>query len=544
MAYDNPPVKWSELERRLSSRARPDSDGGRPAGGDGGDSPAWSQHRGPYVPAALVQRQPRAAAVPYAELHAHSTFSFLDGASQPETLVETAVELGLAGLALTDHDGFYGAARFAEAATAYGLPTVFGAELSLGLSGPQNGASDPEGTHVLVLAEGRDGYHRLSGVITDAQLAGGEKGRPVYDREALAARGRDHWFVLTGCRKGSVRQALTAGGHSDGPTVAGRELDQLLVLFGRDRVAVELIDHGHPDDSTINDVLADLAAERGVPVVATNNVHYARPAEHKIAAALSAVRARRDLDAMDGWQPTSGMAFLRSGKEMADRFRRYPDAVARSVELARQLGFDLRRAKPKLPLRDVPEGHTPTSWLRQLVFAGAELRYGTRTDRPDAYRRLERELAVIEERGFPGYFLIVHGIVEFARTNGILCQGRGSAANSAVCYALGITAVDSILYGLPFERFLAATREEEPDIDVDFDSDRREEVIQFVYAKYGRRNAAQVANVISYRPKSAIRDAAKAFGFSPGQQDAWSKRVDGWCGSPRIVEGFLRRRPG
>jgi error-prone DNA polymerase len=530
MGYNNPPIKWSELERKLSDRSRPGSHGGRPVTADGGDSPAWSQHRGPYVPD--VVRRPEAA-VPYAELHAHSNFSFLDGASQPEDLVEAAVRQGLHALALTDHDGFYGAARFAEAAAAYSLPTVFGAELSLGLTGPQNGVADPEGSHLLVLAEGQDGYHKLAGEITEAQLAGGEKGKPVYNLEQLAAEGHNHWVILTGCRKGLVRQALELGGQADGPAAAGRELDRLTGLFGKDRVVVELTDHHLPADTTRNRILAGLAADRGLPIVATNNVHYATPAQHKLAGALAAVRARRDLDAMDGWLPPSGMAFLRSGEEMAARFHRYDGAVARSVTLADQLSFDLARAKPKLPLRDVPDGHDPMSWLRHLTFEGAAKRYGTREQRPDAYERLTRELAVIEEKEFPGYFLIVEDIVRFAHEQGILCQGRGSAANSAVCYALGITAVDSILYNLPFERFLATTRAEEPDIDVDFDSDRREEVIQHVYEKYGRRNAAQVANVISYRPKSAVRDMAKALGYSVGQQDAWSKQVDGW--SPEIT---------
>ncbi|TCO51622.1 error-prone DNA polymerase [Kribbella antiqua] len=528
MGYNNPPIKWSELERKLSDRSRPDSHGGRPVTADGGDSPAWSQHRGPYVPHRPKQR-PATDVVPYAELHVHSNYSFLDGASQPEALVETAVELGLHALALTDHDGFYGAARFAEAASAYGLPTVFGAELSLGLTGPQNGVADPEGGHLLVLAEGQEGYHQLAGAITEGQLAGGEKGRPMYDLEELAKVGRDHWLILTGCRKGLVRQAL----ETDGAAAAGRELDRLTHLFGKDRVVVELIDHALPTDSTRNRALAELADERGLAVVATNNVHYTVPSEHKLAAALAAVRARRDLDSMDGWLPPAGAAFLRSGAEMAERFSRFPGAVARSVTIADQIAFDLRRAKPKLPLRDVPEGETPMSWLRQLTFQGAAKRYGTRAERPDAYERLERELEVIDDKGFPGYFLIVEDIVRFAHDHGILCQGRGSAANSAVCYALGITAVDSILYNLPFERFLASTRTEEPDIDVDFDSDRREEVIQYVYGKYGRRNAAQVANVISYRPKSAVRDMAKALGYSVGQQDAWSKQVDGW--SPEIT---------
>ncbi|MEV6286054.1 error-prone DNA polymerase [Kribbella sp. NPDC051770] len=546
MGYNNPPVKWSELERRLSNRSRPGSDGGRPAAGDGGDSPAWSQHRGPYIPAEdgepAEQRAARlrAEAVPYAELHAHSTFSFLDGASQAETLVEAAAALGLHGLALTDHDGFYGAARFAEAASAYGVPTVFGAELSLDLTGPQNGAADPEGSHLLVLAEGTNGYHRLSGAITRGQLAGGEKGRPVYALEELAAQAAGSWVVLTGCRKGLVRQALERGGAAYGPDAADRELERLVALFGADRVVVELTDHQLPTDSMRNRILADLAAARGLPVVATNNVHYAQPRDHRLASALAAVRARRDLDAMDGWLPPAGTAFLRSGEEMQRMFHRFPGAVERSVQLAGQLGFDLRRAKPKLPLRDVPEGHTPMSWLKHLTLKGAAVRYGPRAQRPDAYERIERELGVIGTLGFPGYFLIVYDICRFALSKGILYQGRGSAANSAVCYALGITAVDSILYNLPFERFLASTREEEPDIDVDFDSDRREEVIQHVYRKYGRENAAQVANVISYRPKSAVRDAAKAFGYSVGQQDAWSKQVDGW--SSEIEQGEIPER--
>jgi error-prone DNA polymerase len=533
VGYNNPPISWSELERKLSDRSRPGAHGGQPADADGGDSPAWSRHRAPYAPPAYeMPRPPDGPVVPYAELHAHSNFSFLDGASSPEELVEEAVRLGLHGLALTDHDGFYGVARLAETAAAYDLATVFGAELSLGLTAPQNGVADPEGSHLLVLAEGQEGYHRLAGAITEAHLAGAEKGRPSYDLEDLAERGRDDWVILTGCRKGLVRQALRPpGARLVDAAAAAKELDRLVALFGSDRVVVELIDHGYPTDSIDNDALAAIARAAGLPTVATGNVHYAARRRHKLAAALAAVRARRSLDEMDGWLPAGPSAFLHSGEEMAARFRRYVGAVARTVTLADQLAFNLRMAKPRLPKQDVPPGHTPMSWMRHLVLAGAAERYGTREERPDAYERIERELAVIEERDFPGYFLIVHDLVQFARSKGILCQGRGSAANSAVVYALGITAVDSILYDLPFERFLAATREEEPDIDVDFDSDRREEVIQHVYNKYGRRNAAQVANVISYRPKSAVRDMAKALGYSVGQQDAWSKQVDAWGGT-------------
>jgi len=205
---------------------------------------------------------------------------------------------------------------------------------------------------------------------------------------------------------------------------------------------------------------------------------------------------------------------------------RFPDAVARTVTLADELAFPLRKAKPALPKQKVPEGHTPMSWLRHLVWEAVPRKYPDLTEENRA--RIEKELGVIEMKDFPGYFLIVHGIVQFARSQGILCQGRGSAANSAICYLLDITAVDAIAYDLPFERFLSSLREEEPDIDVDFDSDRREEVIQWVYREYGRDRAAQVANVIQYRPKNAVRDMAKALGHSPGQQDAWSKQIEGW----------------
>jgi error-prone DNA polymerase len=514
MGFHNPPIKWSELERTLSDVRRPRQ---MPSGVDGGDSPAWSLKRGPYV-APPIDRP--TDPVPYAELNAHSSFSFLDGASSSEELVEEAERLGLYGLAITDHDGFYGIVRFAEAAEATSVKTIFGAELSLGLSGAQNGEPDPEGTHLLVLARGEEGYHRLASAITHAQLAGGEKGRPVYDLEELSAQADGHWVILTGCRKGAVRQALV----QDGPEAAGRELDQLVALFGAGAVNVELIDHLDPLDTTHNDQLSELARQRGLPVVATNNVHFATPAQHHLAAAVAAVRANRSLDDLDGWLPASGAAYLRSGEEMRQRFARYPGAIRRTVELANELAFPLRRAKPALPKQQVPDGHTPMSYLRKLVWDAVPIRYPHLSE-PDR-QRIENELAVIETKDFPGYFLIVHDIVAEARRRGILCQGRGSAANSAVCYLLNITAVDSIFYQLPFERFLSSLREEEPDIDVDFDSDRREEIIQWVYRKYGRENAAQVANVIQYRPKNAIRDMAKALGHSPGQQDAWSKQIE------------------
>ena len=517
-SWSNLPVSWAEFERRAS---------GRPAPTVQPDAPKPRTERLDY-PGRRAKRRiavhstpPSEPVVPYAELHCHSNYSFLDGASSPEALVTQASTLGLSALAITDHDGFYGAPRFAEAAEACGLATVFGAELSLGLSGPSNGVPDPPGSHLLALACGTEGYRRLARAMTEANLsAGAEKGRPVYDLAALAAQADGHWVVLTGCRKGAVRQALTRGDDE-----ARRELHRLVELFGDENVVVELTDHRLPADTRDNDRLADLASRFGLPIVATNAVHYASTDQFQLATALAAVRARRSLDELDGWLPSGPTARLRSGAEMAAAFARYPGAVTYSLAIAERAQFALRSANPGLPDQDVPPGHTPISWLRVLVDEGRERRYG---DDPAAAQRLRDELSVIEAKGFAGYFLIVYDIAMFARTNGILYQGRGSAAASAVCYVLGITVVDPVFYRLPFERFLSALREEEPDIDVDFDSSRREEVIQYVYRRYGRRNAAQVANVVTYRPRNAIRDMARALGFSPGQQDAWAKQTERW----------------
>ncbi|MEJ3743712.1 error-prone DNA polymerase [Actinomycetes bacterium KLBMP 9797] len=516
MGWNNPPISWGEMEGRLSGR--PVVVDPLAVDGDGGDSAAWSRKRPPYQPPALIRAE---SPVPYAELHCHSNFSFLDGASHPEELVEEAARLGLTALAVTDHDGFYGVVRFAEAARAVGLQTIFGAELSFDLPGRQNGEPDPVGRHLLVLARGPEGYAQIARTVSRAQLSGKEKGRPVYPPlEELGEHLKDV-LVLTGCRKGHVPAALSNGD-------AARELARLTDTFGRENVAVELTDHADPADGDRNAALAALAAKATVDTVATNNVHYATPGRRRLATALAAVRARRSLDEMDGWLPAAATAHLRSGVEMAARFADYPGAVARAAELGAALAFDLDLVAPNLPDCRVPADHTEMSWLRHLTMQGALRRYGPRAAHPKAYEQLDRELALIERLGFPGYFLIVHDIVDFCRQRRIFCQGRGSAANSAVCYALGITNVDAVEHGLLFERFLAPERDGPPDIDVDIESDRREEAIQHVYNTYGRDHAAQVANVISYRPRSAVRDIAKAFGFSPGQQDAWSKQIDRW----------------
>jgi error-prone DNA polymerase len=469
---------------------------------------------------------------PYAELHCHSNFSFLDGASSPEELVEEAARLGLDAIAITDHDGMYGVVRFAEAARERGVQTVFGAELTLGLTAPQNGIPDPEGEHLLVLARDPEGYRRLSRVISDAQLAGKEKGRPVYDLDAVAAAAGGRWVVLTGCRKAAVRAALQRAGSA----AAARQLRQLSELFGVDHVVVELTANGLADDTERNDDLAALAAAHGLDTVATTAAHYATPSRYRLATALAAIRARRSLAEMDGWLPAAATAHLRSGAEMAEKFARWPGSVERAAALGRECSFDLRLVAPDLPPFVVPGGHTEASWLRELTRLGATTRYGSYDECPGAYHQIEHELAIIEEKNFPGYFLIVHDIVAFCRRAGIFCQGRGSAANSAVCYALGITSVDAVAMDLLFERFLAPDRDGYPDIDLDIESDRREEVIQYVYGTYGRDCAAQVANVITYRARSAVREVAKVLGYSSSTQNAWSKQIDWWGPLTRAAE--------
>jgi error-prone DNA polymerase len=489
---------------------------------DGGDSPAWSRKRGAYEP---VGERRGTSSVPYAELHAHSAYSFLDGASTPEELVEEAARLDLRAIALTDHDGLYGVVRFAEAAKELDVATVFGAELSLGNT-PRTEVPDPPGPHLLVLARGPEGYRRLSRQISSAHLAGGEKGKPRYDYDALTEAAGGHWHVLTGCRKGHVRQALSTGG----PDAAAAALADLVDRFGSDRVSVELTHHGHPRDDEANAALAALAPRFGCDVVATTAAHFAEPARGRLAMAMGSIRARNSMDEAAGWLAPLGGSHLRSGEELARLFSHCPEVVTAAAELGEQCAFGLALIAPQLPPFDVPEGHTEDSWLRHLVMTGARNRYGPPERASRAYAQLEHELKIIDQLNFPGYFLVVHDITRFCRDNDILAQGRGSAANSAVCYALGVTNVDPIANELLFERFLSPARDGPPDIDIDIESDLREQAIQYVYERYGRDYAAQVANVITYRGRSAVRDMARALGFSQGQQDAWSKQLSRWNG--------------
>ncbi|MFJ2810568.1 PHP domain-containing protein [Kitasatospora sp. NPDC087271] len=421
----HPTLPWSELHRRLTGAApdrtvvplrrpaqeEPAPGAPAPAPGDGGE--------------------------PWAELHVHSAFSFLDGASDPEDLVAEAARLGVETLAITDHDGLYGAVRLAEAARGTGVATAFGAELTIR-------HSSAEVEHLLVLARDPAGYRRLSAAIAAAQLAGGAKGRPAYDLAALAGAHDGHWAVLTGCRLGRVPAKLDDG-------TAGHQLRTLTEAFGRDNVHVELIDQWLPGDDRRNDALAALAAEQGLPVVASTNAHHAGPAQGRLAQSLAALRGRRTLQDAVGWTRAAGTAHLRSGREMAARLARFPGVRRATAELGCSCAFDFTRLDPELPGFPVPEGESEISHLRALVAADGPARFGP--GNAAARRQLALELDVIEDLDLAGYFLIVHDIVDFCRSQDIWCQGRGSAANSAVCYALGITAVDPVHYKLLFERF-------------------------------------------------------------------------------------------
>ncbi len=482
--------------------------------------------------------------VDYVELHAHSAFTFLEGADSPAALVKQAAALELSGLAVLDVDGMYSAVQTAQAGADAGLPIVHGAELSLdatsfpdgsfpgnaghganlgspaGVASRNQASFNQEGKGQLrlpILATSQQGYHALSGTLSDHFLKrkGQREANFGLPELAEAADGAD-WMVLSGSGEGPVRQALAHGGLR----AARRVIDQLRATFGSDRVAVEttLLPH---DGKQLADALAELAAETKLPLVATGNVHLATPAGQPLADVLTATRLRASLDEVEPHLP-AWRSFLRSGHEMLQLHRHYPHAVAAAAELGKAFAFDLNLVDPGLPHFPVPEGHTEATWLTRLTYEGASRHYGAREEYPQAWDQIDHELRVIEQLGFPGYFLIVKDIVDFCSNTGILCQGRGSAANSAVCYALGITAVDAVRHKMLFERFLSPDRAEAPDIDLDIEAQEREQVIQYVYSRYGRKNAAMVANTITYRPKSAIRDAARAFGYPESQVKQWS----------------------
>ncbi|MPZ52880.1 MAG: DNA polymerase III subunit alpha [Acidimicrobiia bacterium] len=490
----------------------------------------------------------------YAELHCHSNFSFLDGASHPGELVERAAELGYEGLALTDHDGFYGAVRFWERARQLGLPAIHGVELGLVAGagdddpisvaeswdrdrGPINPDGrgrnrQPHGTkptevpvdeHLVLLAGSTGGYHTLSRLVTRGQLRGEKDGPTHVVGDVISAASHPDVWALSGCRRGAVPAAALRGDLEG----ALRHSARLRKWFGG-RFLLEIWDHDLPEDDKRNDIVWEVSQRLGIDVVATNQVHHTTPTDAVVAEVLAAIGGRRTLWDGDAFRPATDQRHIRHPAEMERRFRRYPGAVERTVEMAQHLAFDLGLVAPGLPGFEGGEVDEMTN-LRKLTWKGAaEVYPGDGPDGidPVARVRLEHELDVIERLDFPGYFLVVHDLVGFARDRDIMCQIRGSGADSAICRCLGLTRVDPIRLDLPFERFLSEERGSAPDIDLDLEADRREEVIQYCYRTYGRGRAAMVANVITYRARSVLRDVAKTFGFTPSQVDGLSRYVD------------------
>ena len=464
----------------------------------------------------------------YVELRAASAFSFLDGASLPEDLVEEAARREIPAVALVDANGVYGAPRFYKAAKAAGVRAIVGAEVALAI-GAVGAALGPPGrgkprpydtTKLSLLVENRTGYRNLCRLITSGAL-GKPKGETSVSWDQVAAHA-EGLHVLTGGDEGPVARALAQGGLD----AAREELEKLAATFPG-RVHVELQRHHLREEEHRNQALLDLARRLRLPILASNGVRYARAKDKELHDVLTAVRNHVPLDRAGRLLAAQRERHFKGAAEMAELFADLPEAVAAPAELAARLDFTLADLGYRFPEYPLPPGETPSSHLRALTWNGARARFRPLTTK--AQRQIEKELAMIEKLDLAGYFLIVHDIVRFCLDNRILVQGRGSAANSAVCYALSITAVDPVKMELLFERFLSEERGEWPDIDLDLPSgDQRERVIQHVYAKYGPHGAGMTANVITYRDRSSAREVGKALGYSLEQVDALSKQLGGW----------------
>lgn len=454
-------------------------------------------------------RSARRAPPPYAELHCRTNFSFLRGASHPEELVAQAGRLGYRALAITDRNSLAGVVRAHVAARECGLPLIIGAEVVPADAPP-----------VVLLAPTRSAYGRLCRLLTV-----GRRRAPKGDCRLHLADVAEHSAGLIAlCVPRSVRR----GGASAGPVQADVKagLEAWREVFG-DRAYLLAEPLAGTDPRSELERLSGLSRRVGLPLVAGNDVYYHVPQRRIVQDVLTCIRHGCTLEEAGSRLLPNGWRHLLEPQEVARRFAGWPEAAARTVEIAEACRFSLEELKYEYPEELAPRGLTPMAYLRELTWAGARERYGGRI--PERVRRLlEHELRLIEELGYEAYFLTVWDVVRFARSRGILCQGRGSAANSAVCYCLGITAVDPDRMDVLFERFVSRERNEPPDIDVDFEHERREEVFEYIYNKYGRERAAITAEVITYRPRSAVRDAGKALGLSPGAVDALARRLDWW----------------
>src|SRR6266496_1384168 len=447
----------------------------------------------------------------YVELHARSAFSFLEGASLPEFLASTCAQLQMPSMALLDRDGVYGAPRFHMAAKQYAIKAHIGAEISL-----------QDASRLPVLAESQAGYQNLCRLITTAKLRAGKQKIATSGLEELSSQAKG-LVCLTGDENGPLAHALT----THGMTGAKRLLQQLISTFGRKNVYVELQRHSDRFQESRNQAAISLARELQLPLLATNGVRYAVPSEREIADVFTCIKHKRQLETAGRLLSQNCQRYIRDAKEMTHLFADLPEAIANTQQLASRLDFTLKNLGYEFPRYPVPEGETMDSFLRKRTWEGARLRYRPITQR--VRQQLETELKVIAKLKLAGYFLIVWDIVQFCKRNGILIQGRGSAANSAVCYSLGITAVDPVGMELLFERFLSEERGEWPDIDLDLPSgDEREKVIQYVYQRYGARGAAMTANVITYRNRMAAREMGKVLGYDEDTLKRISAAVATW----------------
>jgi error-prone DNA polymerase len=448
----------------------------------------------------------------FVELHAQSAFSFLVGAEEPETLVAEAARLDMSALALVDHDGVYGAPRLHRAALTAGIKALVGSEITLA-----------GGARLPLLVEDREGYVNLCRLITRMKL-GAPRGAAAITLDELAPYAPG-LVCLTGGAQGPLAPAVAAGNAA----AARVTLDRLTGIFGRSNCYVEIQRHLDRKQERTLERLVALARQARVPLIAANQPLYVRPGGRAVADVFTCIREKTDLDHAGRRLTLNGERALRSPARMLERFRDLPDAVHASGELALRLGFTLKDLGYRFPEYPLPPGQTAIQYLSELARVGARTRYANGPDAGKARRQIEHELAVIGRLDLAGYFLIVWDIVQYCRAHDILVQGRGSAANSAVCYALGLTAVDPVRMELLFERFLSEARGEWPDIDLDLPSgERRESVIQYVYRRYGRHGAGMTANVITYRGRSAAREVGKALGLPGEMQDRLARLVETW----------------
>jgi len=474
----------------------------------------------------------------YVELHARSAFSFLEGASLPEELIGVCSHFQQPAMALLDANGVYGAPRFHLAATKAGLKAHIGAEVTCAspdfhLSQASTKRSEalapskaaPSPFRLPLLVQSRAGYQNLCRLITRMKLRA-KKGEGAVTANELQEHA-EGLICLTGGEEGPLAAALEHGSVQEGR----RQLDQLIAIFGPRNVYIELQRHFQREEEARNRLAIDLARSFHLPILATNGVQYAIPKARELCDAFTAIRHHRTLSTAGRLLARNSDRYLRSTPEMEQLFADLPEAVHNTAELSARLEFTLNDLGYEFPRYPVPNGETMNSFLHEQAWKGFRERYGRATEEMQlkARHQIEKELALIEKLKLAGYFLIVWDLVRYCREQNILVQGRGSAANSAVCYSLGITAVDAVGMELLFERFLSEERGEWPDIDLDLPSgDEREKVIQYVYQRYGDRGAAMTANVITYRNRMAAREMGKALGFDPETLAKISSAVATW----------------